>query len=290
MLGFNRVRTVDVAVAVYFAGPEVGFLLAFNPKWKGYAFPSRRIRDTDASPAFAALEAFRDAVGLPQRGATAEPLFYSEVKRESQRTGQLTNYRYHVFQIQPSGGAALDVPTGAACRLLYLPVGGFATADLVTWTARHVIGELVENQNVAVAVVVREGRAGREYLMVQPRHYGGAFPVASRIRADVSARFQAREGFRTDTGYQPATVAGEPVVVTDRHHSPRFGCDRQFVYHLVRLELPGVDLHDPNGPLAEAMRARECLGRWVPDADLDDPAANGLSETIGPIRGALRGI
>jgi|GEM_PF-7043988 len=289
MLGLNRIRIVDVAVGVYFHSSEAGFLLAYNRAWHGYSFPSRKVRKIEAGPDFAAREAFREATGLPLHHMTTQPLFYSEIERESQRTGQVTRYRYHGFEIQPGiDFAAHGIPTGPACKLLYLPIERFPAADLVTWTAQHVVAELMENQHVALAAVVRETPAGREYLMIRYPSYRGYFPIASRIRSDVRPRAQAREGFRHDTGYQAATEAGEPVQATDRHHSPRFGCTRDFIYHTTRLTLPRVNLLEPDNILEQTLERNGVLWRWVPDAELDDPSGNGLSSTIAVIRDVLR--
>jgi hypothetical protein len=300
MLGIRRRRVVDVGVAVYYEG-GLGFLQAFNPKWQGYSFPMRKLRATDFEPAVAAREAFREAVGFPLHRLEAVPLFFSEVERESQRTGRMTRYRYHGFEIRPDGdlliagearpSAALTGPTGVpfgpACRLLFLSHGDFATADLLTWTARHVHAELVNNQHVAVAVVARQAPGGgREFLMVRNWNYGW-FPPASRVRGEVEPRFQAQQGFRDDTGYTGQLVAGAARPITDRHHSPRFDCPRDFVFHLVPLTLPGVDLTRSDNELARAMARRGTHADWVPEAHLANPAAHGLSPTLAVIRDHL---
>jgi hypothetical protein len=311
---FSR-RTLTVAVAVVFE-PELGFFLSYNPHWGGYALPMRKRRMTDVDLPHSALEALRDATDLPLRGARVEPLTYLEVKGASQRTGKETVYRYHVFQVDPPVVLSAEVaPLGFACQrgfvkpslispcatdhpddpmairagtasVLNPATGG---ADLVTWSTRRIIDELTGNQRVAVAVICRRGANGIEYLMNRNANYGGYFPIAARCRTEGKPRYEVREAVKADTGYRPLVDVGtHPVEVEDRHFSPRFQCERRFVFSLLPVTFHDLDLGKPDNELEVCLDRSGLLWDWVTDDKLDDPGANGLSPTITTIRDAMR--
>ena len=261
-------RILDVAVAIVFE-PDWGFFLAYNPHWHGYTFPMRKRRMTDVSLAHGALEALREATDLPLRGATVHPLASLEIEEESRRTGTLTRYRYHIFQVDPAIVLSTEVaPHGFACQRGFLKPQHIAPpapdsssaqttagarkassglpaalgADLVTWSSRRIVEELIGNQRVAVAAICRRGVEGTEFLMNRNANYGGYFPIAARCRSDASPNFEVRQAVPADTAYQRRIAVGEPVVVEERHFSPRFQCERHFVHSLFPVTLPGVDL------------------------------------------------
>lgn len=283
-----------LAVAVAF-DPDHGFFLSFNPRWKGYAFPMRKVAaEDDALMSAAALDALREAAELPLAGASAKPLTYLRVQGVSGRTGARTVYRMHVYEVDMPLPLSMEVPTrGFACRRGFLRPEGFATADLLSWNTRAVVGELLDNQEVALAVICRRGPAGAEFLMLRYPNYGGYFPPASRIRTDVEARYEAQKALRQDTGYRARVTAGETVEARDEHFSPRYDCRRTFVFHLVQLALSDrIDLNDADNAFEERMAQAGVLYRWVPASDLANPGVNGLSPTvkaIGPQLLALAG-
>ena len=165
-------------------------------------------------------------------------------------------------------------------------------ADLVTWTTRRIVEELIGNQRVGVAAICRPGVKDRpEYLMNRNANYGGYFPIASRCRVDASPRFEVREAVRGDINYRPRVAVGEqPEPVEDRHYSSRFQCERRFVYSLFPVTFPGMDLGQSDSDLENYLERSGLIWRWVPDEELDDPVANDLSPTIAKIRDALRQI
>ncbi len=308
-------RTLDVAVAVVFE-PDWGFFLGYNTHWHGYTFPMRKRRMTDVDLAHGALEALREATDLPLRGATVQQLVALDIEGESQRTGRPTRYRYHVFQVDPPVVLSAEVvPHGFACQRGFLmpqhiapaapdsppqPAAGSRNArsttpaplgaDLVTWSTRRIVEELIGNQRVAVAVVWRRGVEGPEFLMNRNANYGGYFPIAARCRTDASPRFEVRQAIPADTSYRPSVEVGEAVVVEDRHFSPRFQCERHFVYNLFPVTFRRVDLSQSGNALDDCLERSGLLWRWVPDNELDDPEPNDLSPTIPTIRDALRQI
>jgi hypothetical protein len=309
-------RIVDVAVAIVFE-PEWGFFLSYNPKWGGYAFPMRKRRMTDLDLGHTAALALRDATDLPLRGATYKKLVSTEeIEGESQRTRRPARYRYHVFHIDPPVVLSTAVmPHGFGCKSGFLkpdqitpppPVSSSQAAagagkaapavlaplcaDLVTWTTRLIVEELIGNQHVGEAVICRRSAAGAEFLMNRNANYGGYYPIAARSRGDGAPKFEVRRAIETDTGYRRWSDLGEPVVVEESHFSPRFQCERRFVHDLFLVRLDGVDLNAPGNELEQAMERSGLLWRWVTDAQLDDPEGNDLSPTVAKVRDALRQI
>jgi hypothetical protein len=301
-------RKIDVSVAVAFE-PELGFFLSYNQRWHGYAFPMRKRRMTDPDLAAGALAALRDATELPLRGATVSPLAALEVQGESSRTGEPTLYRYHAFDVQVAPDLSGQVvPHGFGCRCGFLkphdiaPPGAEspeeekgavfmpAAADLVTWSTRRIVEELIGNQRVAIAAICRRGAAGPEYLMNRNANYRGYFPIAARCRHDAQPKFEVREAVREDSGYRPWVTIGNPEpAVTNSHFSPRFQCERRFVYLAFPVSPPArIRLDQPDNEFEESLARSGLLWRWVPDDALDDPAAHDLSPTIPVIREALR--
>jgi hypothetical protein len=311
----NR-RLLDVAVAVVFE-PDRGFFLTYNPSWHGYSFPMRRRRLTDADLGHGALEALRDATDLPLRGAVVRPLVYLEVDGESQRTGEPTRYRYHVFHVDPPGLLSAEVgPDGFARQRGFLkpheivpptsnsasphPAAGAGKTssatpappapNLVTRSTRRIVEELIGNQQVAVAVICRRGVGGPEFLMNRNAGYGGYFPIASRCRTEGLPDFEVRQAVLADLGYRWQVQVGEPVGVEERHFSPRFQCERHFVHSLFPVTLPGVDLAPSSKELDHWLDRSGLFWHWVAAAELDAPGANGLSPTIAKIRDGLRQV
>lgn len=311
---FSR-RTLDVGVAVVFE-PSWGFFLGYNPRWHGYTFPMRKRRMTDVDLGHTALEALREATDLPLRGATYRPLVALEIEGESHGTGKRTRYRYHAFEIDPPVLLSAEIaPHGFGCRRGFLKPDQIAPpaldgsthsaaastesgavvmaplgADLVTWSTRRLVEELVGNQRVALAVICRRGAEGPEFLMSRNASYGGYFPIAGRCRTEAQPGYEVREAIRADIGYPRRPHVGGPLVREERHFSPRFQCERHFVHTLFPVTFPGVDLHDQNSELNYWLERSGLLWRWVAVDELENPAANDLSPTIANIRDGLRQI
>jgi hypothetical protein len=277
-------RKQPVVVAVVF-DPDRGFLLSYNEKWGGYAFPMRKRRPTDYDDAFTAREALREALGLRLPRAEARPLEYVEYRGTSWRTGRDTLYRYQAFEVDPHE----PLPAGGfGCSYGFLNPEPLMTADMVTWSSKAIVKELMENQEVAVAVICRPGAAGREFLMVRSASYRGYFPPAARLKKDEPPIAAAVEAVREDTGYRRRIRPGPAEVVRDVHPSPRFdGRPRGFAFHVLPVVVPSVDLSVTPNELEERLRMTGVLWRWVEEAELADPARNGLSPTISVLREAL---
>jgi hypothetical protein len=281
---FDSSRSVMVAL-VY--EPERGFFLGFNEKWRGYTLPMTRLRPTDVDAAAAARPALRDAVEQPLRSATARLLEYVVHEGRSGRTGRDALYRYQVFEVDPNETLPDD---GFGGRHGFITYERLLAADLVTWSTRIILRELMENQQVAVAVISRQGATEREYLMICSPSYNGYFFPASRFRTDTRPTWEAVEAVRGDTGYQAPIRPGPAVVVEDVHSSPRYGRERRFVFHVVPVSLPAVQLGKSPNTLEERLHQTEAVWRWVSESELADPAANDLSATVTPLLPAVRQV
>jgi hypothetical protein len=112
-------------------------------------------------------------------------------------------------------------------------------------------------------------------------NYGLFFP-AKRLTMDTTPQKAAVAAVRDDTGYRGGIDIGVMQPVQDRHFSPRFNQQRRFAYYVC-----GVKLGDEPAVLVQAIQRREAVWRWVPEAALEDPEANGLSLTVDEIRAAV---
>jgi hypothetical protein len=268
-----------VVVAVIFDARQ-GFFVSFNEKWGGYAFPMRKRREGEPGDV-TALAALRDAAGLSLLRATASPLEYLEYRRNSGRTGRDTWYFYQAYEVNPGE----PLPGGElAARNGFLGYEQLMAPErVVTWSTRALARELMEHQQVAVAVIARQGPAGREYLMLHNERSGGYFFPASRRKTDEQPTSEALEAVRRDTGYRGALAGGAARFGEDRRFSQRFGRERRFVYHAVAINLPGVDLSVSPSPLEESLNRGSVAWRWVSEAELANPGEHGLSASVTPL-------
>jgi hypothetical protein len=282
---FSLRRQPVVVAAVY--EPKKGFFLTFNEKWGGYALPMRKRRVADPDEAFTAREALRDAVGLRLPKAGARPLEYLEYVGNSARTGRRVHYSYQAFEVEPNEA----LPAGGfGCGYGYLDFEALLEADLVTWSTKAVVVELVLDQQVALAVVCREGHTGREFLMVRSASYGGYFFPASRFKTDTRPSWEAVEAVRRETGYAGRMKPGAALTVEDIHFSPRFQRHRRFVFHAVPVVLPGRVVAGAPCELDECLARTGALWRWVEEEELADPAAHDLSPTVTAVRDVVRQV
>jgi 8-oxo-dGTP pyrophosphatase MutT (NUDIX family) len=276
-------RTQEVIVAVVY-DPERGFLLTFNDRWGAYTFPMRKRRPTDHDEAFTAREALREALGVRLPRAEARPLEYVEYRGTSARTGREAIYLYQAFEVDPNESLP---PGGFGCRHGFLSPEALVSADQVSWSTKVIVKELMENQEVALAVLCRPGASGHEFLMVRSASYGGYFFPASRLKTKDPPVWEAVEAVRRETRYFAPIRCGTPIAVPDVHFSPRFGRPRRFVFHVVPVRLPAVDLSTSPNRLEEGLRRAEALWHWVDAAEFADPAAYDLSPTVTAVREAV---
>jgi hypothetical protein len=279
-------RQQQVLVAVVF-DPQQGFFVSFNDKWGGYAFPMRKPRSNEEKDV-TVLGALREAVQRPLPRAVARPLEFLEYRRNSGRTGKDTWYFYQAYEIEP--GEPLPGGGGFATRHGFLSYEQLRSAEFaVTWSTRALARELMEHQQVGVAIISRAGPTGREYLMIYSTSYKGYFFPASRRKTEAAPVAEVEEAVRRETGYTGPLTMGQPRRTEDRHFSPRFGRERRFVFHAVPVTPTAVNLTSANNALAASLRRSGICWRWVSEAELADPGANGLSPTVTAIVPLLQG-
>ena len=99
------------------------FLVTFNPKWGGYAFPMRAVPENTDMLGSSAIQAAEHDLGCRLPSATATELDYMGRFGVSQRTGEETLYEYWLFAVEP--GQALDLlaaATGTTTRQCSSPM------------------------------------------------------------------------------------------------------------------------------------------------------------------------
>lgn len=134
---------------------------------------------------------------------------------------------------------------------------------------------------MALAVIARLGGAGHEFLMIRNANYRGYFFPAARLRTDTTPVKAAVDAVREDTGlFGPIDITSDELVA-DRHFSWRFNQERQYLFHVCRALLPGLELTQPGNKLETALKRTGNLWRWVPRGKLADPEAHGLSPHCG---------
>ncbi len=140
------------------------FLVTFNPKWGGYAFPMRAVSENTDMPGSSAIQAAEHDLGCRLPSAAATELDYLGRFGVSQRTGEETLYEYWLFAVEP--GQALDLlaaPTWNNNPPMFLTHAELTTRTDLTWSTPPIAQEFVENQEVVLSVVTR-GRTRKGVL------------------------------------------------------------------------------------------------------------------------------
>src|SRR6516162_8094645 len=104
----SPMRTQRVIVAIVQRGLNE-FLVTYNPKWDGYAFPMKGIEGDEPIFAADAIDAVRKDLDRQLPNATAEELECFGRAGVSKRTGEDTYYHYSIFAVDP--GEPLPVPS-----------------------------------------------------------------------------------------------------------------------------------------------------------------------------------
>jgi hypothetical protein len=273
-------RQQAVITAVVYDSSK-GFLVGFNEKWRGYAFPMQKSHPTDVKPESAAVRALAEMIGQTLPSARAKPLEFVGLFGYSERTGEETLYRYNVFEVDPGQ----SLPAGAlGSRLGFLSYPDLIAADLVTWSTKEVARALMEHQQVALAVIARRGAAGKEFLMVWNSSYGGYFFPVARVKSEAKPAIVAMEAVRADTGFFGPIEAARVQEVGDVHFSSRFNQKRCYLFHVCNAALPGVDLSKLNNRLERALAKRDQKWSWFGESQLGNPGPNQLSPTVDAVR------
>jgi hypothetical protein len=301
----HRLQPVNVAV-VY--DQERGFFLGFNPKWGCYTFPMTKMREDELHPDRAALRALEEHVGERLPGAIVRKLLYTEAKGVSRRTGKKAQYFYQVYEITPGArfdnalGLADDaapdgtepaVPSGFGCRQGFIPYKKAMASDLVSWSTKQILLELMENQQVALAIITKTPPGAPTQVLLTSEGGGEPyfFPV-KRIKEDTTPDAVVVSMIR-DVGADFELDPGCPVRVRAcgqfrcRQTRPRFNQQRRYVFHLCRVGLPSIDLDIPGNALEHALTQAGIASKWCLKEDLWNITGNHLSTTVQQVRDAI---
>lgn len=140
------------------------FLVTFNPKWGGYAFPMRAVSENTDMPGSSAIQAAEHDLGcrlpmLPPRNSitwAASAFRSGRVRKRSTNTGS-----------SPSSQVRLDllaVPTWNNNPPMFLTHAELTTRTDLTWSTPPIAQEFVENQEVVLSVVTRANTKGSSWL------------------------------------------------------------------------------------------------------------------------------
>ena len=260
-------------IAVAMVTNENGeFLLVHNEKWGGYNFPMTEIDQSGPPLGSMAVKALESETGLKLPKATARELEYLGQFGVSDRTGEEGIYEYWLYEINCGEQVDINGGTNSKCQSLEEIVD---STD-ATWSARSIANELLNNREVAIAVISRLGRKQTEYLVVKNDNYGGFFFPAMRRKTETPPESVAQKLFRDDFGYTGEIKSEWKAEVEDVHFSDRFQTDTQFRFHICEVTFPGLDIHMPFNALERKLRERGVEWKWVTADEL------GTSEEYSP--------
>ncbi len=276
-------RTAQAIVAIIQDG-QGRFLVTFNAKWGGYAFPMIAVPEGGDILGSLAIRAAEDDLGCRLPDSTAAELDYMGHYGVSQRTGEETLYEYWLYAVEPH--RALDLlaaPTWNNNYPMFLSYDELTSRTDLTWSTPAIAQEFVENQEAVLAVVTRAGEHETEFLLIENANYGGYFFPTQRVKTEVKPDPAAVGTVRSDLGYRgpaTATLLGE---VADVHFGNRFHRDRQYRFHVCDIQLSDVDLHQPGSVLEQSLARRGKNFIWLPGSKLSDPAI-AFSPTMAAVR------
>jgi 8-oxo-dGTP pyrophosphatase MutT (NUDIX family) len=266
------------------------FLITYNPKWDGYAFPMKDLEDGADVQGSVAIQALEDDLGFRLPNARAEELEYLGRVGRSGTTGDETQYEYWVYAVDP--GQPLNPTVASGTKVdppMFLGFSQLTSRTDLTWSSTHIVREFVENQEAVLAVVLRPGDKETEFLLVWNNNYDGYFFPTQRVKTEVKPEKVAVATVRGDLGYRGPATAIWRGEVPDIHFSNRFFRDRRFRFHVCEVQLPEVDLHQPRNPLERALAHRGRQFLWLPGSRLDDLSIQ-FSPTMPVVRQTVLGL
>ena len=272
-----RIKKIAVAMVV----DDGKFLLVHNKKWGGFNFPMTELDKNRPPLGSKAISALESELGVRLQKATARELEYLGQYGISDRSGEDAIYEYWLYEVAP--GEPLQIEDAISTTSLTLE----EIVDLAggTWSAKAIANELLNNREVAVAVVSRLGIEETEYLVIKNANYGGYFFPSMRRKTETAPETVAEKLFRDDIGYTGAVESSWKAEVEDVHYSHRFQADTQFRFHICDVRFPELDIHMPFNSLERKLRDRDIEWKWVTADELG--ATGGYSETIKALKNQL---
>ncbi len=197
----------------------------------------------------------------------------------SGRTKEPTRYVYDIVTLVPAG----PLPDG-----VFGAPFGFLSADeirdsdpdepgpnrrVVTWTTWQVLTKLLDNQQVAVAVVARLVNGQHEYLMTRNRDGQWFFPAA-RMGDQVPPDRLVVYEFKIKANYHGKIEVAEESRSVELEQTTRHLGPRRYTFHLYRTDFSQEDLLLSGNRLEVALDNAGTEFRWLGKGgpDLSDTA------------------
>ena len=133
-------RQVQVAAAIIAdpAGSPQRFLLAYNQRWNGYAFPMRDFDPDAEPPQRAAITALEDDLGVKLPSAVADETDYLGCFGVSGRSGEDTLYEYWAVAVDPGQPLTLAAKTPGRAPPVFEDYATLRTRPDVTWSTKEI--------------------------------------------------------------------------------------------------------------------------------------------------------
>ncbi len=160
-----------------------------------------------------------------------------------------------------------------------------APASVVTWTTWQVLTRLLDAQNVAVAVVYREDKVQREYMMTLNRNGKWFFPARRMDNPGTAEQLVVYE-FKIAADYLNHIDPAESGPTVEMEQNTAHLGPRSYTFHLRKVRFPQEDLTLPGNQLECSLYKAGISFRWVKEGDMKPLAANisptveGLSEAV----------
>ena len=257
--------------------PEHGFLVTWNDRWNGYAFPMKRIPEDGGPTPELAIQAVAEDLGYDLPNAKATEIEYLGRYGVSDGTDQDTLYSYWVYTVEPN--RVLDHPEGQANPPKYLTQEEITTDGGTTWSTSTIAKEFIESQEAVLAVVHRKGESEPEYLLLKNNNYGGFFFPSQRVTSALKPEDVASCTVRAELDFDGEVTSARKGEVPDVHTSSRFQGDRNYLFHVCQVDLTGIDLNQEGNAIEQALSRRGVEFKWVPASQLTARATGG-TETM----------
>ena len=260
------------------------FLMVYNARWGGYAFPTIAIPEGGDILGSRAIRAVEEDLGCKLPNASALELDYITYFGTSGSTGEETLYDYWLYDVKPNQLLDLTAaPTWNGNPPMYMAYEELLKSANLNSNITTIAREFVEYQEAVLSIVTRAGESESEFLVVQNSNYPGYFFPVQRVKTEVTPDRFAVRTVRADLGYRGPIHTELRGETSDVHYSPRFGVHRKYRFHICEIMVPKIDLHRPYNELERGLMLRKKQFKWLPGSMLDDSKI-GFSETMKAVR------